>query len=71
MKVAHVKLKNGNNSTITVNYTTEVFSSHSIHVEFTNTHVVLHLYDGNIVAYKSENVLEVWTKIVDDDKEIT
>lgn len=66
MRVAYIKLRNDNPSAIIKQTIEEEIRSQSINVEFTPTHVVIKLYDGNIVAYESNMVISVWTENYED-----
>jgi len=66
MRVAYVKLRNDNPSAIIKQTIAEEIRSRSINVEFTPTHVVIKLHDGNIVAYESNMVISVWTEDYED-----
>jgi len=60
MRVAYIKLRNDNPSSIIKQTITEEIRSQSINVEFTPTHVVFKLYNGNIFAFESNMVISVF-----------
>ena len=55
MKTAYVTLSN--------NTTEEAINVH--HVDFRPTHVVIHMKDGNIVAYQASDVKVIVTEEID------